>query len=418
MSVLCCAAWLILAAQQPVREQYDSGAPKAEYQLDKDGKRHGSYVEWWERGPKKLTAAYHHGALHGEWRRYHENGKLALQKHYRNGVPLGEVRAFNAAGTLLFRLAVQPNGVLLYPDFQTPVPAFPRSLAEIRKKLLEIDPPDKRYDATAGKFGEPFSATPPYRAGSLKPEYLQDALRLLNAYRYLSGLSPTVALDAAYNDHCQHAAVLLAATGNLSHDPARPADMSESFFKKGHTGAASSNLSSPGKDLRSAVHSYMDDSDPSNIREVGHRSWILNPAMGKCGFGEADGWRALWAIDDSVGGAKVPETIAYPAAGHFPEEFLAPRAAWSLAPKGKLRLPPEKEAVVQGYLLSEEYDLVEELRLDHVSFRKGGGMGEAVVFRWKFPEALELHRHQVLVCVSGGKGKPIVYLVRFFRLGA
>src|SRR5688572_30849276 len=208
------------------KEHYPSGKLKAEWSVDAEGKRHGRYTEYHESGAKKITASYDHGLLHGEWWEFYVSGKPFGKKGYDKGKPAGGIVRMDESGVVLYRASMSNGQATLYGDFKQAERAYERSLAEIRKQIETLDPVASRYDVSAnGMFDVEPSTKPPFRAGKLKAAYLEDALKHYNVYRYLSGLSPTVKLDASYNDECQHAALVNAANGKLDHTPDRPAGM-------------------------------------------------------------------------------------------------------------------------------------------------------------------------------------------------
>lgn len=172
------------------------------------------------------------------------------------------------------------------------------------------------------------SAEAPYAAGKVRSSVLQAALDRLNLYRRLAGV-PVVTLDEELCESAQHGATVLAADGRLRHDPARPEGMEEAFYQKGAAAAAASNLAS-GYSLTGAVDAWMTDSDPANLSRLGHRSWQLNPTLGKVGFGIAEGYAALSVLDRSGAGCAY-DFLAWPASGNFPDELIEDTGtAWSI----------------------------------------------------------------------------------------
>lgn len=404
----------------PRKENYPNGKIKAQYTLDAEGKRHRRTLEYYENGKRKLSANYDHGVLDGAYQEYYENGKTRVKKRYKKGKLDGDLLRMTDRGLPLYRVTVKRGKVFHYPDFRAPVPVYERTVEEIRKKLDEIDPPGvfKRWPV-AERFEVPNVLKAPYKAGTLKKEYMESAVRHLNAYRYLAGLDHEVTVDAGYCGFSQHGSVVNAVNNQMSHTPRRPKDMDEEFFKKGYKGCSSSNLSMrPRGELRDCIDGYMNDSDSRNIQEVGHRKWCLSPRMGKVGFGEAGprgAYKSLYVFDRSNGKAKAPELLAYPSAGYFPLEYYAQGAAWSVAPSGgKLTLPPQGEMNLEVWQLNDEYDLERKLEINHTSIPRWS-MGKALVFRPVLPPRQKLDGMKFLVSVSGKRPPRISYIVHFFR---
>ncbi len=132
---------------------------------------------------------------------------------------------------------------------------------------------------TGGAMARPASTAAPYAAGEVTEDALEAANRRFSALRRLAGL-PEVILDMRLCERAQYGAVLLAATGKLTHHPVKPEDMEDAFYQKGHTATASSNIyMGTGASLPRAVDAFLDDSDVGNLPNVGHRRWMLNPTM-------------------------------------------------------------------------------------------------------------------------------------------
>jgi hypothetical protein len=386
----------LLPGQEKLQEHYPSGKLKAEYGVDAQGRRHGEYVGYYESGAARLKKSYRKGKLHGDIHRYDEKGAV------------------------VHRVRVRGAKVELFPDpkLSRGVAAFPRSVDEIRKTIASLDPPKKRFKGE--KYDKPCSIKQPFEAGRLKADYLADALRHFQVHRYLAGAPHKIALSDTFTEDCQHAAVVCAALDQLSHQPKKPPGMKSAFFEKGKRGAASSNLVVT-EELRNSVDMYMHDSDAGNIDVLGHRGWLLNPRMKKTGFGEAEGFCALWALDVSGKDGEGPDLIFHPARGHHPAEYFHPDRAWSIDfSAAKYRVPGKGSWKARMWLLDDEYDLEEELKLNHTSVRGSRKAGRpALIFRPALPKKFPLAGRTFLVRVEGlrpakGGNAPLVYLVRFF----
>lgn len=183
------------------------------------------------------------------------------------------------------------------------------------------------------------STAAPYALGQVSDAARSTALARFNALRRLAGLD-SVALDEDYSRRCQYGAVLLAATGSLSHHPSQPADMDDDFYAWAHNGTSCSNIyQGTGATLPQAVEAFFDDSDAANLPKLGHRRWMLNPTMAKTGLGfspsayaygaTAYNFATLWAFDRSGAGVDY-DFIAWPASGNFPSTLFASDQAWSV----------------------------------------------------------------------------------------
>lgn len=291
-----------------------------------------------------------------------------------------------------------------------------------------------------GFAGDAFVTAPsvsaPYAAGTVSASALITALDRLNLMRRLAGLN-AVTLDNALTSRAQHGAVLLAANGVLTHFPEQPADMDESFYNAGLNAASSSNIyMGTNATLPQAVDAFMDDSDGGNLPMLGHRRWLLNPTMGKTGFGFSPSsktfgsytynFATLWAFDRS-GNAGDYDFIAWPASGAFPSTLFDKDQAWSVS------LNPDKYASpdVSGLTVtltrtsdgaawtlsgSQSYSAANEgayLGVDHSSY----GVANCIIFR----PALDVSAYSGLYTVavdglktSGGQSVDFSYQVEFF----
>lgn len=138
------------------------------------------------------------------------------------------------------------------------------------------------------------SAYVPYSLGEVSEQTLNDALRLLNAIRYVAGIEADVILDDGYNLAAQGAVLVNAANkGGLSHYPKKPSDMPDKLYKLGKFGASECNLAEGYYNLGD-IDAWMNDDDTSNIDRVGHRRWVLNPPMCKVGFGMVHNSESLY----------------------------------------------------------------------------------------------------------------------------
>lgn len=159
------------------------------------------------------------------------------------------------------------------------------------------------------------SITKPYSEGKLTDKSLQQSLNMLNFIRYTAGLPDNVTLDDDYTHCAQCASVVNAANGWLSHYPSKPSGMSDALYNDGYSGAQNSNIGMGYSSIPdSLVTGYMEDSDSSNIDCVGHRRWLLNPAMKKAGFGFAGRYTATYVIGENsdFGKSFAGDYIAWP----------------------------------------------------------------------------------------------------------
>ena len=147
----------------------------------------------------------------------------------------------------------------------------------------------------------------------MAPEARENALRLVNLYRWLADL-PAVTLDPVRNQKDQACALMMRANNMLSHEP--PTTWS-CYTADGAEAAGKSNISS-GQAV-SSVDLYM--IDPGNDTTIGHRRWILANSLGPIGVGGTDRSSCLWTLSGTGKAGKA--WMAWPAAGTIPLQAIA-----------------------------------------------------------------------------------------------
>lgn len=172
-------------------------------------------------------------------------------------------------------------------------------------------------------------------AGRLADSTLKEGLDLINMIRKTAGLGE-VTLDDAYNQYAQDGALIMKASeddpsglGGLSHNPIRVDNTSEDQNTSGHVGTRKGNIGKGHTSLTDTIlNGYMYDGDKSNIAAMGHRRWILNPTMGKVGFGQVGEYNCMYAHDNSNPDAKIEDIVTWPAE-NMPVELMSYNTASS-----------------------------------------------------------------------------------------
>jgi hypothetical protein len=166
--------------------------------------------------------------------------------------------------------------------------------------------------------------------GDLLPPGRPNALKLVNLYRFLTGM-PEVTEDLTFDTDAQDCAIIQAAN-SLSHTVTSTATCYNA------TGAAASSRSSicSGQAV-GCIDLYMDDSDNATGANYGHRTWILANSLGPVGFGSVGSGRSQTASCfyqvGGTGNARVPY-VGWPPAGPVPLQAFTTteldKAGWSL----------------------------------------------------------------------------------------
>ncbi len=137
---------------------------------------------------------------------------------------------------------------------------------------------------------------------------VQDAVNLLNIYRYLSKVPYEVEADRTMNTAANDAAKICNVKGDLSHDFGHSTDKCNLAMNSG------------GMTMAVSVKQYMEDSGANNRERRGHRRWCLNHTMKKTGFGLDGGYSAMYSMDQSGRGTR--KNYSYPGHGFYPLDYL------------------------------------------------------------------------------------------------
>lgn len=378
------------ARAEVIEEIYPTGEVRRTYDIDAAGRRNGSYVENYLSGAVKVQATYRNDRLHGKYLMKDEQGRPVLIAHYHDGKLDGPYQRFEGGELRFDRVYVADR--LIYP----------KSKQQIRATLEEIS----RLSIAGSEDGE-----------------VRQAMRTLMGYRFLCDVPwRDIELDEAMNRQAAAAARICQRIGRLSHSPPNPG-LPDDEYQFAYTGCQRSNLS-VGSTVPGSVDMYMDDSDPDNIDELGHRRWCLNPWMRKAGFGGAGDFAAMWAHDRSRDKVEEFDFIAFPPRGFIPATHFKPGYAWhlSLHPR-KYRAPKAENVQVRIHPLPDGAVKLHEaadappLSLNYANVDHGGyGIANAIIFRPTQVEVSPGRRYWVVIRgleTRGGEEAAIEYLVEF-----
>ncbi|MEC7947951.1 MAG: CAP domain-containing protein [Myxococcota bacterium] len=165
-----------------------------------------------------------------------------------------------------------------------------------------------RSDLSEGSWDGSVATCDP---GTTEPAAFGNALRLVNLFRWLSGL-PEVGTLPELNERAQDCALIMHAYGRLTH---YPAESFACYTESGAQAAAASNIS-PYAGVYS-VDLYM--SDPGNATTLGHRRWILSNGLGPIGLGSTSDFSCMLVIGGS--GSDRTDWTAWPPPGIVPFEL-------------------------------------------------------------------------------------------------
>lgn len=319
---------------------------------------------------------------------------------------------------LLLTLLVLPVACLANPH---PEATAKRTKADIEKALKAIEA-KSRVATPAPRWPKlEKDDVPPPTSGELAKARAE--LARLNGYRYLAGLSHDVTLDHDLSWTCKFGAELCRRHGSINHTPPKPPGMSDAAYKRGYEGTSKSNLhwTSGGDGLVGSIDGYMDDSDPANVRVVGHRRWCLNPPMRKTGFGVVNGFSAQWVMDNA-GDASPGAIVCFPSAGLHPIAYFTPGTAWSVSlDPSRYRLAGtdvkvfELRTPAQARAFPKDLKGLKEIPLTDVRLStEGSGIPQCLIFRPKAKIGKGDRFGVVIGGVEGFPGKQLGYTVEFY----
>lgn len=155
--------------------------------------------------------------------------------------------------------------------------------------------------------------------GDMNPASIDDGIRRLNLYRWLTGLHPTFN-QRSHNAYAQPCAVIMQANGDLNH---YPPDTWDCYSAEGASGAGHSNLAGGAWDPANAMELYLAD---NGVASLGHRRWLLDPPYQSAGIGHAGRWNCTYVM--TYGNDYRPAYVAFPPPGPYPAAGLL--GPWSL----------------------------------------------------------------------------------------
>lgn len=136
----------------------------------------------------------------------------------------------------------------------------------------------------------------------------QDALNLLNVYRFLSGVPYDVELDENMMAAAEDAVMICKEKGTVSHDFGHSTDKCNLSMVSGKF------------TMKKSVFEYIMDFGPNNRANRGHRRSCLNHRMGKTGFAVNAPFAGMYIDDNSAKGVR--KNYSYPGHGFYPIKYL------------------------------------------------------------------------------------------------
>ncbi len=148
--------------------------------------------------------------------------------------------------------------------------------------------------------------------GTLSSAAHDDAMRVLNLYRWLTGES-VAAADASLAAGQQSCAVMMTVNGTLNHMP--PSSW-RCFTDAGRAAAGSSNLALGTSSPAASVDLYANERD----QELGHRRWVFAPNLGPTWFGATSQASCMQVFRSTHATVTPVAVVAWPNPGPSPIE--------------------------------------------------------------------------------------------------
>lgn len=266
----------------------------------------------------------------------------------------------------------------------------------------------------------------PYDAGQLSDATQQSALNMVKQIRYIAGISDQVTVSEEYSRYAQAASLVNYLNGNISHSPQQPSGMGTELFQTGYEGASKSNLAMTGRNGNSINQTIamllMKDGDSSNISRVGHRRWLLNPKMGKIGFGAVSGTKGTYSsvyVLDKTNAAASETGVAWPAQ-NMPVEYFAADFPWSIslgymvnADMVHVALTRKSDNKTWNFSKTASDG---EFYVDNSEYSYTYGENGCIIFRPPAGDISSYHAGDTYEVKITGIDDPVAYTVSFFNL--
>ena len=262
------------------------------------------------------------------------------------------------------------------------------SVNDVRARYAEIPEADMLYQLQPDpETGE---------VGRLSSEAEQSMLAYARFMRWLAYVEDPLEMDDGYGELAQAGALLLAANDAAAHALPQPEGFPDSLYETASQGIGGANIEAinwmDDDVLWTAIEFFQRDEGERNRFTLGHRRWLLSPALQHTGFGMANAKSGMTYVTMYVHDFTAPsiepwERIAWPSAGAFPAEYLYADTPWCLLLNSDVYPDPDEhikitvsceqtgEAFVMNRLAKE--DAADAYWIDDDAY----GLGVALIFR-------------------------------------
>ena len=239
--------------------------------------------------------------------------------------------------------------------------------------------------------------------GAMSQDGRDNALRLVNLYRWIAELPP-VAEDAAKTGKAQACALMMHANGQLSHSP--PMNW-KCYSAEGAEAAGKSNISGgPGV---FSVDLYM--IDVGNETTMGHRRWILSNSLGPIGLGSTSEYSCMFVIGGAGNAGK--QWLAWPPPGLVPLQAMhVETVGWSDVDLAGWTVQSDSVDLNSATVSVKEGGVDKPVKVNVL----GGGYGSSSAVRF-VPQGWKVQAGKTYDVQLGGVNPAIAYSVTIVDCG-
>lgn len=185
----------------------------------------------------------------------------------------------------------------------------------------------------------------PYKEAAYTDSMKKAMLDYSNYMRWLGGLTPFSNSEEEVWSAAGKGALLLTKINELEHDPSKPSDMSEDYYKIARNACSDSNLISGGiregkaQSVMSFIVEWLDDTSNVSAYELGHRFEFLQRSADRIAYGGTDRvmLQTVEVYENQINETGTVRGVdnndycySWPGAGYFPNDAVNTRALWSV----------------------------------------------------------------------------------------
>ncbi|MCH5249931.1 MAG: InlB B-repeat-containing protein [Lachnospiraceae bacterium] len=315
-------------------------------------------------------------------------------------------------------------------DQETAVPSYDKNVVGLNVTYHtqeEIQDFVNNYPASLTQsvtYKDEPSLKEPYSPGVLSDKTVNSALNMLNQVRYIAGLNANVTNDEEKAEKVSAGTLLNYLNGALSHTPERPKQLTGSkydeLYDKGYEGTSKANIAMGYTTINNAIiNGWCADDDAGNIARIGHRRWLLSPALTSVGFGMTGRYSAVYVSHNYWESSQT--YVAWPAQ-EMPVQYFSNDYPWSvtvydlywnhIGENVSVTLTREKDGKTWNFSTNGSSNG------DFYTNAEGYGSNYAIIFRPKGISISAGDVYDVSIDMSDGQGSStaLEYKVHFFNL--